>query len=93
MGISWAEYLKHLKKTEDDMKKEWNGAARKRVTLDLAIEYIAKAEKISADEKKVSEELKHIQEHHKDIDLDRARSYVEGVYQNQAVLEFLEEVK
>jgi len=90
MGLSWTDYLKHLKKTEDDMKKDWNEAAKKRVAFELISEHIAKTEKISADEKKVSEEVKHIQEHHKDIDTDRARSYFEHIYQNQAVFEFLE---
>ncbi len=90
MGLSWTDYLKHLKKTEDDMKKDWNEAAKKRVMLELITEHIAKTEKISADEKKVSEEVKHIQEHHKDIDAARARSYFEHIFQNQAVFEFLE---
>ena len=90
MGISWTDYLKHLKKTEEEMKKDWNEAAKKRATLDLAIEYIAKTEKISADPKKVSDEVEHTKEHHKDIDIERARSYFEHVFQNQAVFEFLE---
>jgi len=93
MGISWADYLKHLKKTEVEMKKDWNEAAKKRAILDLAIEYVAETEKISADPKKVSEEVAHIQEHHKDIDLERARTYFEHVLQNQAVFEFLEKQK
>jgi FKBP-type peptidyl-prolyl cis-trans isomerase (trigger factor) len=93
MGLSWSDYLKHAKKTEDDMRKDWREAATKRATLDLAIEYIAKTEKISADEKKVSAELEHVKKDHKDIDLDRAKSYFEQVYQNQAVFEFLESVK
>ena len=93
MGLSWTDYLKHLKKTEADMKKDWIEAAKKRATLDLLIEYIAKAEKISADSKKVSDELEHLKTHHKDIDADRARSYLERVYGTQAVFEFLEKVK
>ena len=93
MGLSWADYLKHIKKTEDEMKKDWTEPARKRAALDLIMEYIAKTEKISADPKKVSDELAHIQEHHKDVDVARAQSYLEHVYQNQAVFEFLESQK
>jgi len=93
MGFTWSDYLKHNKKTDDDLKKEWRKAAEKRVILDLAIEYIAKTEKISADEKKVVAEIEHTKEHHKDIDIDRAKSYFEQVYRTQAVFEFLEKQK
>ncbi|HUD04004.1 MAG TPA: trigger factor [Candidatus Paceibacterota bacterium] len=92
MGLKWDEYLKQLKKTEDDLKKEWNSGAIKRVKLDLAIDYIAKKEKISADKKKVETELAYLKENHKDIDLARAESYLDHVYQNQAVFEFLETI-
>lgn len=93
MGLSWSDYLKQTNKTEEAVKKEWYEAAETRAKLDLAIDHIAKTEKISADPKKVSDEVKHIQEHHEDIDADRARSYFEHIYQNQAVFEFLEQEK
>ncbi len=93
MGVSWADYLKHTKKTEADLKKDWYEAAKKRATLELAMEHIAMTEKIVADAKKVSDEVKHIQEHHKDVDTARAQSYFEHIFQNQAVFEFLEKVK
>lgn len=93
MGVTWADYLKHTKKTEDDLRKDWYEAAKKRATLDLIMEHIAMTEKITADEKKVAEEVSHIKEHHKDVDVARTTSYFEHVFQNQAVFEFLEKVK
>lgn len=90
MGMVWSDYLKQLKKTESEMKKEWREPAIKRVKLDLAIDHIAKKEKISADNKKVDDEIEHVKKTHKDIDIERARTYLEHVYQNQAVFEFLE---
>ena len=93
MGLTFEAYLKHLKKSAEDMKKEWRGDAIKRVKLDLAINHIAKAEKITADKKKVEDEVKHAMEHHKDVDSDRARSYFEHIFINQAVFEFLEKQK
>lgn len=93
MGITWDEYLKHLKKTIDDMHKQWRPDAEKRVKLDLIIDHIAKKEKISADQTKVETELTHAREHHKDIDPEKARSYFEHIFQNQAVFEFLEKIK
>ena len=93
MGVSFDDYLKHLKKTRDDIKKEWRSDAAKRVKLDLALDHIAKEEKIEADKKKVDEEVAHVKEHHKDLSEERARSYFSQVFQNQAVFEFLESVK
>jgi trigger factor len=93
MGLKWEEYLKHLKKSEDDLKKEWRESAVKRVKLDLAIAHIAKEEKIEADREKVEAEVKHALEHNKDIDPERARSYFSNIFQNQAVFEFLEKQK
>lgn len=93
MGLSFDEYLKHLKKSEADMRKEWEKDAEKKAKLDLALEYIAKEEKIVADKTKVEAEMKHVVEQHKDIDLDRAHAYFEHAFQTQAVFDYLESVK
>jgi hypothetical protein len=42
---------------------------------------------------KVEEEVKHIKEHNKDIDENRARMYFTHVFETQAVFEFLEKLK
>ena len=93
MGLTFEAYLKHLKKSAEEMQKEWRPDAIKRVKLDLAIVHISKAEKITADKKKVDDEVKHALEHHKGVDSDRARSYFEHIFVNQAVFEFLEKQK
>lgn len=93
MGIKWDDYLKHLKKSDEDMHKEWRPDAEKRVKLDLAIDHIAKKEKISADQAKVELEVTHAKEHHKDVDAENARAYFAHIFQNQAVFEFLEKIK
>lgn len=93
MGLKFEEYLKHLKKSEDDLKKEWKVDAMKRVKLDLAIDHIAKKEKIEADKEKIEAEVKHAQEHHKDVNPESARVYFEQILTNQAVFEFLEKQK
>ncbi|MDE1874987.1 MAG: hypothetical protein KGH68_02890 [Patescibacteria group bacterium] len=93
MGLKFDDYIKHLGKTVDDLKKEWRPDAEKRVKLDLILAHIARAESLSADKKRVDEELAHIREHHKDIDPERARAYFESVLLNQAVFEFLEKQK
>ncbi len=93
MGLKFDDYLKHLKKSADDLEKEWRPDAIKRVKLDLAIVHIAKEEKITADKKKVEDEVKHAMEHHKNVDVNRAQSYFEHIFVNQAVFEFLEKQK
>lgn len=93
MGLSFSEYLKHLKKSEDDLKSEWRTDAEKRVKLDIAIAHIAEKEKLSPDKEKVEKELAHVKEHHKDVDEARARSYFSHIFLNQAVFEFLEKQK
>jgi FKBP-type peptidyl-prolyl cis-trans isomerase (trigger factor) len=93
MGLSFSDYLKHLKKTEAELKTEWRKDAEKRVKLDLIIAHIAESEKLSPDAEKVEKEVKHAAEHYKDIDMDRAKSYFANMLLNQAVFEFLEAQK
>lgn len=93
MGLKFDDYLKHLKKSADELKKEWRNDAVKRVKLDLILNHVAKEEKISADKTKVDTEIAHAKEHHKDVDIDRARNYFEHIFLNQAVFEFLEKQK
>lgn len=93
MGLKFDDYLTHLKKSADELKKEWRTDAIKRVKLDLILNHIAKEEKIVADTSKVNDEIAHAKEHHKDIDIERARSYFENIFTNQAVFEFLEKQK
>jgi len=90
MGLSFTDYLKHLKKTEDEIKKEWRPDAEKRVRLDLLVAHIAQKEKIAPDADKVEAEIKAVQGHYKDIDVNRARDYFRHLFTSQAVFEFLE---
>jgi FKBP-type peptidyl-prolyl cis-trans isomerase (trigger factor) len=90
MGLKFEDYLKHLKKTEAEMKVEWRPEAVKKVKLDLALAHIAKEEKIIPDMVKVENEVKLAKEQYKDIDENRARMYFAHILENQAVFEFLE---
>ncbi|HEY9481314.1 MAG TPA: trigger factor [Candidatus Paceibacterota bacterium] len=93
MGLKFEDYLKHLKKSLEEIRKEWKPEAEKRVKLDLAVAHIAKAEKIVADMKKVDEEVKHAMEHHKNVPEAQARAYFAHIFTNQAVFEYLESLK
>lgn len=86
------DYLKEIKKTEKDLRNEWRTDAEKRAKMNLVLPKIALEEKIEADKEKVEHEAHHLVEHHK-VDEVRAKQYVEYVLRNEAVLNFLEELK
>lgn len=87
------EYLAHIKKTREDLTKEWTPAALKRAKLQLVLNEIAKTEKITPDEKKLEEQSKALLEAYKDADPMRVFTYVASVLTNEAVMQMLEEQK
>lgn len=93
MGLSTAEYLNKIKKTEVDLKKEWQESAKGRVKLELALQKIAEVENIKAPEEEVGREIKHIIEHHQGADEGNVRPYVEHQLRNEEVFKFLENQK
>jgi FKBP-type peptidyl-prolyl cis-trans isomerase (trigger factor) len=93
MGLSFEDYLKSVKKTEDDMKKEWRVDADKKVTMELILEHIAKSEDLKNDPKKAEDETNELMAHYKDIDPMSARSYVEGIMMREQTIKFLEGLK
>lgn len=92
-GLKFDEYLKNVKKTEDEIKKEWVKDAEKRVRLELVLSEIAKAEKIEVPKEELTKELEHLLEHNIGADRERAEIYLEGIMSNQKVIEFLEKQK
>jgi trigger factor len=91
MGLKFEDYLKHLNKTTDDLKKEFRGDAEKKAKLALVLNKISKIENISADKEQVAKEVAMILEHYKDADPERAEIHAENVLTNEAVFRFLEE--
>lgn len=93
MGVSFDEYLKHIKKDKETLQKEWRPDAEKNATLELLLAEIAEKEKIVPDEKRVKEEVAHLMEHYSEADPERARIYVETLLTHEAVFDFLEKQK
>ncbi len=89
MGIKAEDYMKHIKKTREDMRKEWRPDAQKRATLQIVLHKIAEAEKIVADKERSEKEIKAILEHYPDADLNRVRGYVESMLVNEQVFDLL----
>ena len=92
-GLKMDDYLKHLKKTKEEMAKEWTPDAEKRTKVQLIITKIALEEKIEADPEVVKKEVENLLKTYKDATEDRTKAYVEMMLVNEKVLEWLENIK
>ena len=93
MGVKMDDYLKHAKKSLEEIRKEWTPHAEKKAKLQLILNEIAKTEKIEPSKEEVEEEVSHIVEHYKDADRERASTYAETVLTNEKVFQFLEKAE
>jgi trigger factor len=84
------DYLAHIKKTKEELEKEWEPAAVKRAKLQLVLNEIAKAEKLSPETEQIDAQTKVLMERFKDADQDRVRVYVASVLMNEEVMKKLE---
>ena len=82
--------VKHIKKTEEDIRKEWEKDAENKAKSQLILSKIAQVEKLTPDETAVSEQVKQLMEHYKDADELNTRAYVTMVLTNEKVFDFLE---
>ncbi len=89
-GISYEDYLKHIKKTEEDLRVEWKEPALKRAKSQVILNTIAKDESITPKEEDVKKEMEHILANYKEADRFRVRMYVETFLTNELVFQFLE---
>lgn len=90
MGLKFEDYLKHLSKTKEDLRKDFRADGEKKAKLGLILNEIAKAEKIVADTEQVAKEVAAILEHYKDADPERAQMHAENVLTNEKIFQFLE---
>jgi trigger factor len=89
-GGTLEEYMKHIKKSIEEIRKEWRTDAEKRAKSQLILNKIATIEKITAPKEEVEKQVNHLIEHYKDADPERARIYVDTILTNEKVFEFLE---
>ncbi|MCF7833981.1 MAG: hypothetical protein K9L98_01495 [Candidatus Pacebacteria bacterium] len=90
MGLKFEDYLVHIKKTKEDLRKEFRQDAEKKAKFSLVLFEISKQENIKADTEEVAKEVAHILEHYKDADPDRAQMHAENVLTNEKIFQFLE---
>jgi trigger factor len=96
-GMKLAEYLSGLKKTEEELKAEWQPQAEKRIKSALALKEVAKLEEISIDTKEIEAEMnktlqyyRNVKDFEKNVDMERLYSYTKGILENDKVFEILE---
>ncbi len=92
MGVKLEDYLKHAKKTLDEVRAEWRPHAEKKAKIQLILNAIAVKESITPAKEEVEAEVSHIVDHYKDADRERATAYAETVLTNEKVFQFLEKV-
>jgi trigger factor len=96
MGMKFEDYLTHLKKSAEDLKKDWEVDAKKRVMFGLMIHKIAELEKIAPTDEAISEQAKILKTKMPDGDKmeeSRIKAYVRNVLTNEQVMEFLDPIK
>ncbi|MFA6524189.1 MAG: trigger factor [Candidatus Paceibacterota bacterium] len=90
MGLKFEDYLKHLNKTVEDIRKEFKNDAEKKAKLALVLHKISEIEKIVADQEQVAKEVELILNHYKEADPERARLHAENVLTNEKIFQLLE---
>ncbi len=99
MGMVWADYLLHLKKSLEELRKDWNKEAERRVKIALTLNAIGTQEHIEPTEEEVKTaanqylaRYKSAKAAEKEIDPQALRDYTKGVLRNQKVFAYLETV-
>jgi trigger factor len=94
MGMKWEDYMAHLKKTEDELKKAWGADAKKRVSQGLVINRIIAVEKIKTTEEELKNETEKILSYYKtqgqDLDEERVKNYANSLLLNEKVFQMFE---
>ncbi len=89
MGVSFEDYLKHLKKDVAGWKVSESENAKKQVIIQLALHAISKAENIKVSDETIGHEVAHLTMQYKDVDPERAKAYTEEKMTNSLVAEYL----
>lgn len=92
-GIPFEEYLKHIKKTEADIRKDLAPDAEKRSKMELVLVKIAEVENLKPKDEDIDNETKRLIQTYQDADPLRARAYVAHMLTNEEIFKFLEAQK
>jgi trigger factor len=97
-GLKIEHYLEQIKKTKDDLRKEWQKEAEKRIKIALILDKIAQEEKVEISSKEVEDEIKNIlnttspdkkDEMSKKLENEEQKQYIKNILKNRKVVKFL----
>ncbi len=95
-GVSFEDYLSNMKKSEEDIRKEWRKRAEDNVSYAITLYKIALQEDLQVTPEEIEAEVdKHFQmsgkdkNEEKEENLERMRNYVHDVIKNQKVFDLL----
>lgn len=89
-GHKFDEYLKQVKKTEEDLKKDFKESSEKKAKIQLIFNKIAEVENLSPDKTILENEVKEVMKNYPEASEVNARIYVATILLNSAVLKLLE---
>ena len=100
MGLTFNDYLTHIKKTEGSLKQEWRAEAERRVGIALVLRGIARTEGIRPNPEDTQQAAKRIMAHRGVAEEERATldseavgEYAQGVARNEKVFQWLESLQ
>ncbi|MEK7664170.1 MAG: trigger factor [Patescibacteria group bacterium] len=93
--MPFGEYLKSVKKTEEEIKNNYKLDAEKRIKNYLVLRQIGKAENVEVSKEEIEEEMnKFIKNYTKEeadkIDIDQLKEYTKDAIMNEKVFQILE---
>lgn len=97
MNMTLENYLNHISKTPEELKKEWEPQAEKRVKASLVLKEIAGRENIQVSDSEIEERLNTLLRSApplnpgQNLDLTALRGYVKNMIRNDKVFALLEE--
>lgn len=90
MGLNFDKYLEHLKKTEEDLRKELKPEAEKRSKIQLILDKIIQEEKITPNKEEMDKTVGELMKQHPEVKKEQVVPYVQMVLSNQEVFKLLE---
>jgi len=94
INMSFEEYLNQIKKTEEEVKKEFEKIAENKVRGFLVLHQIEKDEKIKIEDKEIEEKIEEIinqypdkESARKSIDMDHAKMHIEDELKREKIFQ------
>ncbi len=99
LSMKLDQYLEKIKKSREELEKDWEPQARKRIISALSLKEIAQNQKLEATSKETEEEMnktleyyKNVKDAEKNIDMGKLYNYCKNIVENEKVFKYLEKL-